>query len=122
MMEVETSLREGEYLSDGMLIAVRAESIRATLKHGFDNTNLNPSLPYLNKLANLMEEVGEVGQLFAYDKMADDYHEKLYIELIQVANLALAWAQAEEQVMAMHSLASLKAKAEAEYAETIELP
>lgn len=97
-------MKKGEFLSLETLLAVRAESIRATLKHGFDNTNLNPSLPYLNKLANLGEEVGEVSQIFTYDKMDADYHERLYKELIQVANLALAWAQSEQQVMEQNAI------------------
>lgn len=95
----ESGVREGEFLDDQILEAVRAESIRATLKHGFSQTNLNPYLAYVSRLANLMEEVGEVAQLLTYDKMTGDYHEKLYKELIQVANLALAWAQAEQQVI-----------------------
>jgi hypothetical protein len=102
----ESGVREGEYISDGILMAVRAESIRATLKHGFGQTNLNPYLPYINRLANLGEEFGEVAELFTYDKMlppvmgqAEVDHEALYKELIQVANVALAWAQAEEQMI-----------------------
>jgi hypothetical protein len=92
-------LMPGESINAETLEAVQAESIRATLKHGFENTNLNPALPYLQKLANLGEEVGEVSQIFTYDKFGPGHHSLLYTELIQVANLALGWAQAERQIM-----------------------
>jgi hypothetical protein len=105
----DRAVQNCEVISQGTLLAVRRESIRATMKHGFENTNLNPHLPYLNKLANLGEEFGEVAQLFTYDKMLGDDelevdHHALYKELIQVANLALAWAQSEEQLINLQAL------------------
>lgn len=69
------------------------DEIRAAIdKHGFVRTNLNPNVPLGIKLANLVEEVGEVAETMTYDKihLVGD-REK---ELKQVAGLAVAWVVA----------------------------
>lgn len=97
------------------LDAVLAESIKAEAKHGFGKTLRSPDLSVVLKLAALMEEVGEVAELLTYDKGWQAYMEEhepelrlpseriadaqeawrvdLFKELIQVANLAAAWAE-----------------------------
>ncbi len=80
-------------LSDLTLSAVRAESIRAHVKHG-DQSLLNPSMPAVLKLAALVEECGEVGRALTYDNGGDRDH--LVKELIQVASVALSWVESLE--------------------------
>lgn len=69
--------------------AVNAEALRAHLKHG-DRSLLNPDMPTLEKLAALVEEVGEVGRALTYDQ---DHSEGLERELIQVASVACTWIE-----------------------------
>lgn len=98
------------------LDAVLAESIKAEAKHGFEKTLRNPELSVALKLAALMEEVGEVAELLTYDK-GPDSHLSVHVqptrdeieeaeeawrvdlvkELIQVANLAAAWAESVDK-------------------------
>jgi hypothetical protein len=98
-------------LNTTTLNAILAESIRAEEKHGRKNTLLNERLPEILKLSALMEEVGEVAQLYTYDKRPDsgfcngtapncgkcqairEWRTEVTKELIQVANLAAAWAE-----------------------------
>lgn len=82
-------------LSDLTLQAVRAESIRAHLIHKDSGGSIfDPNMPTLQKLAALMEEVGEVARALTYD--GDEGKEHLVKELIQVANVALTWVEALE--------------------------
>lgn len=93
-----------EQISLATLLSIQAESMRATLKHGFANTNLAPNLPSQQKLINIMEEVGEVAQLLTYDHLPNfvdpvaelAWRNSLREELIQVANLAAAFAQSQD--------------------------
>lgn len=91
----KTRYNKETMLVDLTLEAVRAESIRAQVKHG-DKGMLNPAMPNDERLATLVEEVGEVAELLTYDKRqaaGDQWKDMLVSELIQVANVALSWAQ-----------------------------
>ena len=67
---------------------VAAEYVRAKQKHG-DMTLDGARCTDLNRLAALVEEVGETARAMTYDK---DHAGDLRKELIQVANVALTWA------------------------------
>jgi len=77
---------------------VHNERIRAHRKHGA-NGNSREDATWDNPewLPILMEEVGEVAHWFTYDteKCIDDLRD----ELIQVAAMAIAWAEAIEETM-----------------------
>jgi NTP pyrophosphatase (non-canonical NTP hydrolase) len=67
-----------------------AERDRAIGKHGYQNT---PAWPYMSdkdRLVILVEEVGEVARAMTYDEGNEI---KLLEELIQVAAMALMWAE-----------------------------
>jgi hypothetical protein len=82
-------------LSDLTLEAVRAESIRAHLKHKDNGGSIfDPNMSTLTKLAALVEKVGEVGRALTYD--GDEGKDHLVKELIQVANVALTWVESLE--------------------------
>jgi len=82
-------------ISDLTLAAVRAESIRAHLKHVNNGGSIfDPEMPAAQKLAALVEEVGEVGRAMTYD--GNEGRDHLVIELIQVANVALTWVESLE--------------------------
>jgi hypothetical protein len=82
-------------ISDLTLEAVRAESIRAHLKHADHGGSIfDPKMSPVTKLAALVEEVGEVGRAMTYD--GDEGQDHLVIELIQVANVALTWVESLE--------------------------
>ncbi|HZM82925.1 MAG TPA: hypothetical protein VFC19_44990 [Candidatus Limnocylindrales bacterium] len=80
-------------LSALTLDAVNAEALRAHLKHG-DKSLLNPKMPAVEKLAALVEEVGEVGRALSDDHGHDRDH--LVTELVQVASVALTWVESLE--------------------------
>lgn len=90
-----------EVLSTQLLFALRAEATRAHLKHSSPvhggGSLLDPTLSDQKRLAALMEEVGEVARVLTYDGMRDqtvgnrDSH--LLTELVQVANVAMTWAE-----------------------------
>jgi hypothetical protein len=77
---------------------VAAESVRAYKKHGAGKVLTNIAMPRGEKLAALGEEFGEVCRALTYD-VGDRVN--LLKELIQVANLAAAWAQAEHELQAL---------------------
>lgn len=79
-------------LAPGVLALVQEEATEADAKHG-DKSLLNPEMPDVEKLAALVEEVGEVGRALTYD--GDQGRDHLVVELIQVASVALSWATAE---------------------------
>jgi NTP pyrophosphatase (non-canonical NTP hydrolase) len=84
-------------LSDLTLEAVRAESVRAHLKHKDKGGSIfDPNMPILTKLAALVEEVGEVGRALTYD--GNEGKDHLVKELIQVANVALTWVESLDTV------------------------
>lgn len=76
-----------------VLAEVRRERIRAHEKHG--DTSME-SLPTddLTRLTVLMEEVGEVARWFNESRRRDMQNGELRAELIQVAAMATAWADA----------------------------
>jgi len=79
-------------LSPLTLDAVAAEAIRAHYKHAASGGSfLDPGLTVTQRLAALMEEVGEVGRELTYDNTQDN--NKLVKELIHVANVALTWVE-----------------------------
>lgn len=101
-------------LEGATLSAILAEAIKAEAKHGLEKTLRNPHMPVVEKLAALMEEVGEVAELLTYDKgyrsylaegtvdnptgeqlldAEEQWRLDLVKELIQVANVAAAWAE-----------------------------
>jgi len=75
-------------LSALTLSAVQAESASAWAKHG-DCAMLGDGLTTLQRLAFLMEEVGEVGKAIGEDRPKDE----IVGELIQTAYMALGWAE-----------------------------
>lgn len=84
-------MRQVEVLSPGVLQALKNEALRAHLKHGpHGGSLLDPALGPLSRLAALMEEVGEVAHCLTYD---GEDAVQLHKELIQVANVAMTWAQ-----------------------------
>lgn len=77
----------------GILVEIRNERTRAHEKHG--RTSME-SLPVddLTRLSVLMEEVGEVARWFNENRRRDMPNGELRAELIQVAAMAAAWADA----------------------------
>ena len=80
------------------LLDVVSEYSSAKEKHGeftldgnMSGGNVFSSANDLLRLSALMEEVGEVAQLFTYDKKRINKN-VLRRELIQVANVAITWA------------------------------
>lgn len=84
------------YLTDVTLNAVKAESMRAHYKHR-SKSLLSPEITETERLAAIVEELGEVAELFTYDKRlmaGDSWKDMLVRELIQLGNVALSSAQA----------------------------
>lgn len=77
------------HLSSLTLNAVNAEYTRAHVKHTGWTPN-NDRMSDGERLAILMEEVGEVARAITYDNSND---ENLVSELIQVSAMAAAWAE-----------------------------
>lgn len=75
-----------------ILAEVSAEAIRALGKHGLENTPLNPQMDRRDKLVILAEELGEVARCLTYDQ---DHAGDLGQELVQLATMALMWAESE---------------------------
>jgi NTP pyrophosphatase (non-canonical NTP hydrolase) len=78
-------------LSELTLSAIQAEATRAAIKHpdnwmGGKNTHNDHE-----RLAILMEEVGEVAHELTYDQPGD--RDELVKELIQVAAMAASWVE-----------------------------
>lgn len=80
----------GMVLSDLTLSAIQAEATRAHAKHG-DKSMLGPHYTSGDRLAILVEEVGEVAHELTYDQDGD--RDKLVKELIQVAAMAASWVE-----------------------------
>lgn len=74
---------------------VRQDQLKAAGR--FELTCADAELPASEKLAILVEEVGEVARavLERADLVADKHGSSLRDELIQVAAVALAWAEGE---------------------------
>lgn len=65
---------------------------RAIQKHGPYSLD-GDEIDDMERLAALMEEVGEVARHLTYDhKNAPDMEQNLYSELLDVANVAITWA------------------------------
>ena len=77
-------------LSEITLAAIQAEATRAVVKHG-DHSMLGPHYTPGDRLAILMEEVGEIAHELTYDQPGD--RDKLVRELIQVAAMAASWVE-----------------------------
>ena len=77
-------------LSDLTLTAIQAEATRAHLKHG-EHSMMGSRYTAHERLAILVEEVGEVAHELTYDQ--GDDRDKLVKELIQVAAMAASWAE-----------------------------
>lgn len=95
-----------EVLSSRLLRDLRHEALRAHRKHSRPENGggslVDPDLDVIKKLAALVEEVGEVAQLLTYDRgvgrfgatnALEEWRGELRTELIQVANVAMTWAQ-----------------------------
>jgi hypothetical protein len=80
----------GLVLSPLTLNAIQAEATRAHLKHG-EHSMLGPHYSSGDRLAILVEEVGEVAHELTYDQDGD--RSKLVKELIQVAAMAATWIE-----------------------------
>lgn len=82
-----SNLREVELLlPPGVIRAVQDEAYRAHIKHG-DHSLLGDGLTPCERLAVLVEEVGEVAKTLTYDQDPQG----LADELVQVASVALSW-------------------------------
>jgi len=86
-------------LSDLTLGAIQAEATRAHLRHG-EYSMLGQHYSQSDRLAILVEEVGEVAHKLTYDQGGPGVgrYDKgcLVRELIQVAAMAASWAEALE--------------------------
>lgn len=81
-------------LSDNTLTAIQAEATRAHLKHG-THSMIGTKYTNTDRLAILMEEVGEVAHELTYDQggTGEGQHDELVKELIQVAAMAASWIE-----------------------------
>src|ERR1035441_490252 len=77
-------------LSGLTLNAIQAEATRAHLRHG-ENSMMGTRYSSGDRLAILVEEVGEVAHELTYDQDAD--RDKLVKELIQVSAMAATWVE-----------------------------
>lgn len=84
----------GLVLSPLTLNAIQAEATRAHLKHG-EHSMLGPHYSSGDRLAILVEEVGEVAHELTYDQDDGgfDARDRLVKELIQVAAMAATWIE-----------------------------
>jgi hypothetical protein len=81
-------------LSALTLDAIQYEATRAHLNHG-DHSMLSPFYTSEQRLAILVEEIGEVAHELTYDA-GGDRQGKLVRELIQVAAVAATWVESIE--------------------------
>jgi hypothetical protein len=72
------------------LAAIQAEATSAHAKHG-SKSMLGPGYSHGDRLAILVEEVGEVAHELTYDQDGDK--DKLVKELVQVAAMAATWIE-----------------------------
>jgi hypothetical protein len=83
-------------LSDLTLAAIQAEATGAHAKHG-QYSMLGPHYSNSDRLAILVEEVGEVAHELTYDLggpgVGDGRRDELVKELIQVAAMAATWVE-----------------------------
>jgi hypothetical protein len=83
-------------LSGATLSAIQAEATRAHLRHG-EYSMLGSRYTSGDRLAILVEEVGEVAHELAYDQggpgVGEGRRDELVKELIQVAAMAASWVE-----------------------------
>lgn len=83
-------------LSDLTLHAIQAEATRAHIRHG-EHSMLGPDYSSGDRLAILVEEVGEVAHELTYDQgspgVGGGRRDELVKELIQVAAMAASWIE-----------------------------
>ena len=93
-MTHQTSI--GPVLSDLTLSAIQAEATRAHLRHG-EHSMLRGRYTSGDRLAILVEEVGEVARELTYDQggpgTGEGRRDELIRELIQVAVMAATWVE-----------------------------
>jgi hypothetical protein len=87
-----TTITPALVLSDLTLTAIQAEATRAHLRHG-EHSMLGPHYTAADRLAILVEEVGEVAHELTYDQDAPGGKDRLEKELIQVAAMAATWIE-----------------------------
>ena len=91
-----TGFRYRDVLSPLTLSAIQAEATRAHLRHGA-HSMLGPAYSSAERLAILVEEVGEVAHELTYDAgglgVGTGNPERLVRELIQVAAMAATWIE-----------------------------
>lgn len=89
-------MNSGLVLSPLTLDAIQAEATRAHLRHGMYSM-LSPTYDSGQRLAILMEEVGEVAHELTYDAggpgVGEGRRDQLVKELIQVAAMAASWVE-----------------------------
>jgi hypothetical protein len=89
-------------LNDKTLAEVRRESARAIQKHGRDNTCVSHSISRGDKLAILMEEVGEVARVLCELQQQllapEEASFQIRKELAQVSSVAALWLECEIQI------------------------
>lgn len=87
-------------VSDLSLAAVRSESARAIVKHGWNGTPLNPEKTRGFKLAVLVEEVGEVARILCDFEQGilspEETKSQIIKELVQVAAVSTMWMECED--------------------------
>lgn len=88
-------------LSELTLTAIQAEATRAHIRHA-DHSMLSPAYTSGQRLAILVEEVGEVAHELTYDAggpgVGEGRRDELVRELIQVAAMAASWVEMLEGV------------------------
>jgi len=100
-------------LTNLTISAIQGELLSAITKHGREQTPLSRDMTNGEKLAILVEELGEVGRELTYDhgekpqvsglltlageQITQIRREKLIRELLQLAAMAAAWAQCVDE-------------------------
>lgn len=88
-------------LSDLTLDAIQVEATRAHLHHG-EHSMLSTAYTNAQRLAILVEEVGEVAHELTYDAggpgVGEGRQDELVRELVQVAAMAASWIEYLEGV------------------------
>src|ERR1700733_4392890 len=96
-----TDIQIRPVLSDITLAAIQAEATRAHLKHG-EHSMLGPNYSSGERLAILVEEVGEVAHELTYDQggpaVGEGRRDELVKELIQGAAMDASWVEFLEGV------------------------
>jgi uncharacterized protein DUF4406 len=92
-----TTTNDFRTLSPVTISAINAATIHAQVKHG-DRSYLGDGLTTTERLAGLMEEVGEVARALTYDGGGREGEhpgdkDKVVKELLQVASVAACWAE-----------------------------